>query len=712
MSDFQFPVGAYTRPAADSVDLTFSAQNVDVIVAAVLPLPFVSVVVDGLREVTVAATLPLPSVSVSLESGVALVFSKSAPAGPDLLFGFDDVASIPRADIHVAATLPLPTLRATFAPLAEIQIGAQLPGPTLAVEVRPVTRVEAAFALPGPVLSCEVEYRSNAQRPTVAATRSSHQVAQPTSTGAEHRQHDATASPHGWEAFWQRATGLTLGVEHRQAGTLKHLRVSTAAQHQDAAPMRDSKVFAHQVADRDVRRVLNTAFENASRIQDDTLFRHQDGDRTKRAARRTYWQEASGLGVRQWSSFQPASRLPVAWWSAWQEGVPPPPGGSSKPSGPPGPTPCYAPSPHLLFSFPVATDGHLLFQCGHYTPPVVAGVVVPVRRFYMVINSVSLVRLPSGVELPAYAFSMTVDADSFTWSWSATLDKSAAPHVVREPGGAPVELQALVNGQPYRFTIDRAGRSRQFPGDRIAVSGRGLAAELDAPWAPVMTFGNQAEMTAQQLMSDVLTANGVSIGWALDWRIQDWLVPAGAWQMQGVYIGAVNDIAGAVGAYVQPHPTDRVLRVLPRYPAAPWDWGDLTPDVQLPAAAVQVESTEWLRKPAYTGVFVGGVSAGVFGPVTRGGTSGSLLAPQVTHALITDPVAHLQRGLAVLSDTGDQEYVQLTFQVLPETGIIMPGTLLGYVSDDGPAVGIVRGTSVSWSRPRLRQTIGVETHHA
>lgn len=620
-----------------------------------------------------------------------LLFESPATGSADLVFGGSDPVGPALVEIAITGSFEPLTVSAGVAMIAEVAITGSF---------EPLT------------VSASAEYRSNTQRPTVAATRSSHQVAQPTSTGAEHRQHDATASPHGWEAFWQRATGLTPGVEHRQAGTLKPLRVSTAAQHQDAAPMRDSKVFAHQVADRAVRRVLNTAFENASRIQDDTLFRHQDGDRTKRAARRTYWQQASGLGVRQWSSFQPASRLPVAWWSAWQEGVPPPPGVSSKPSGPPGPTPCYAPSPHLLFSFPVATDGHLLFQCGHYTPPVVAGVVVPVRRFYMVINSVSLVRLPSGVELPAYAFSMTVDADSFTWSWSATLDKSAAPHVVREPGGAPVELQALVNGQPYRFTIDRAGRSRQFPGDRIAVSGRGLAAELDAPWAPVMTFGNQAEMTAQQLMSDVLTANGVSIGWALDWRIQDWLVPAGAWQMQGVYIGAVNDIAGAVGAYVQPHPTDRVLRVLPRYPAAPWDWGDLTPDVQLPAAAVQVESTEWLRKPAYTGVFVGGVSAGVFGPVTRGGTSGSLLAPQVTHALITDPVAHLQRGLAVLSDTGDQEYVQLTFQVLPETGIIMPGTLLGYVSDDGPAVGIVRGTSVSWSRPRLRQTIGVETHHA
>lgn len=563
-------------------------------------------------------------------------------------------------------------------------------------------------------VSASAEYRSNTQRPTVGTTSARYQVATGAQAGATHRQQDTSAGPAGWATFWQRATGLAPGIEHRTPPTLKADRVSSLARHQDATPAGTGASFAHQVADRSVRKLLASAFENAASVSDDTLFKHQDGDRTKRVSRLSTWKRPRHIAPHRWSGFQPAAAFLFGVGGRYQEGVPPPPGVSTLPPEPPGPTPCYTPNPHLLFSFPPFVGGNLIFQCGDYTPGPQPGetIVVPVRRFYMVINSVSLVRLPSGVELPAYAFSMTLDADSWTWSWSATLDKSAAPHVVREPGGAPVELQALVNGQPYRFVIDRAGRSKQFPGERVTVSGRGLAAELDAPWAPVMTFGNQAEMTAQQLMSDVLTANGVSIGWSLDWRIQDWLVPAGAWQMQGVYIGAVNDIAGAVGAYVQPHPTDRVLRVLPRYPAAPWDWGDLTPDLQLPAAAVRVEDTEWVKKSAYDGVFVGGVSAGVFGPVIRAGTSGSLLAPQVTHALITDPVAHLQRGLAVLSDTGDQANVQLTLQVLPETGIIMPGTLLEYVSDDGPAVGIVRSTSLSWSRPRLRQAIGVETHHA
>ena len=60
------------------------------------------------------------------------------------------------------------------------------------------------------------------------------------------------------------------------------------------------------------------------------------------------------------------------------------------------------------------------------------------------------------------------------------------------------------------------------------------------------------------------------------------------------------------------------------------------PDYEIPSAVAEVEGTEFLDKPDYNRVFVGGMSAGVFGPITRAGTAGDLIAPQVMHALITD----------------------------------------------------------------------------
>ena len=155
---------------------------------------------------------------------------------------------------------------------------------------------------------------------------------------------------------------------------------------------------------------------------------------------------------------------------------------------------------------------------------------------------------------------------------------------------------------------------------------------LDAPYAPVLNHGNTLARTAQQLMGDVLTLNGVGIGWDVDFQLTDWLVPGGVWAHQGSYIAALQDIAQAVGGYLQPHDTAQTLRVLPRYPAAPWDWAGETPDFELPSAVIAVEGIDWQRRAIYDAMYVEGVKAGSpRGRVKRAGTAGLQLAPPVVH---------------------------------------------------------------------------------
>lgn len=325
------------------------------------------------------------------------------------------------------------------------------------------------------------------------------------------------------------------------------------------------------------------------------------------------------------------------------------------------------------------------------------------------INNITLHRVDSGAELHAYSFNMSLDYQSWTWSWDASLHADAGPHLSRDSAGDPAELAVFVNGIEFRLRLERKTRDRRFSPTRWGVSGRGKASVLGSGDAPRQSFRNLVDRTAQQLMADVLTVNGVPMGWAIDWGLDDWLVPAGAWAVQGNYIDAINDIAGAAGGYVQPHNTAATLRVLPRYPLAPWNWGSVTPDFEIPADAAEVEGTQFMDKPAYNRVFVGGIGAGVFGPFTRAGTAGNVIAPQVNHPLITHADAHRQRGIAELSDTGRQERITLNMQVLPETGVIVPGQFVRYLGD-APVMGIVRATSIDWSRPRLRQTLEIETH--
>lgn len=332
----------------------------------------------------------------------------------------------------------------------------------------------------------------------------------------------------------------------------------------------------------------------------------------------------------------------------------------------------------------------------------------------MTINTLTLLRVDGAVQIPAYTFGMTIDVDSWTWNWSATLHADALPLIQPDVGGDPVDILATINGEPYRLAAESYSRDRQFGSTRISVKGRGRAAILDAPYAPVRNHGNSSARTAQQLMADVLTVNGVSIGWGVDWGLTDWLVPGNVWTHQGAFMSAILDIANAAGGYVQPHDTEQVLRVLPRYPAAPWAWSGVTPDYELPSAVVAVEGIEWRRNAAYDRVFVQGVKvgAGVRGDVTRTGAAGTLLAPMVTHPLITHADAARQRGVAELSNTGTQAQISLRLPVLEETGVIKPGAMVRYVDGGTIHLGLVRSTQVDWQRPVLRQVLSVETHPA
>ena len=149
------------------------------------------------------------------------------------------------------------------------------------------------------------------------------------------------------------------------------------------------------------------------------------------------------------------------------------------------------------------------------------------------INHIEIHRAGSSDSLPCESLGMTLERDSWTWSFTATFALGALDALMPGSDGAPVELHTTINGQPFGLLAERISRSVRFPERLIKVTGRGLAAVLDAPYAPVQTFSAAQPRTAHQLMLDVLTLNGVSMGWQVDWQLTDWHVPAGAFMHQG-----------------------------------------------------------------------------------------------------------------------------------------------------------------------------------
>ena len=648
---------------------------------------------------------------VNFGQNVDLLYDQPAATDADLIFGADYVP--PRNDVVVQATLPLPVVSVAFIPPARLEVLAELPGLTVSTLIlRPSVPLNVGVAsLPGVAFTGEVRYASRTQRPTIGQTAHEWQQAAQTEEGATQGQQDAAATPAGWGAVWQRAERSMHGIAHRLPPVLVAAPLQRRTGQQQATRLHGATGFLHEGAT-PIEQIRVGVFQNATRLRDATRFAHQDGDRAKRAGRSALWENARLLTQRQSTDFQIASRRPVGWRGRYQDAMRPPPGISVwiVPE-PPEPPRCYTPIGHLLFTALAPASAHLLFFCQNHTdPPDGEPVVVPVRRVYFVINNVTLHRLPDGLPVPVFNLALSLDAASWTWGFDALLPAAATSLVAPGSNGGPVELVASVNGTPFRVLAESISRERSFGDASIRVSGRGRNAVLAAPYAPVMNFQQPQARTAQQLMDDVLTLNGIPLGWNIDWGLTDWNVPAGVFTQQGTWMEALVAIASAAGGYLIPHPSDQSIRVRHRYPVAPWEWSTVTPDFVLPVDAVARESLRWVEKPGYNRVFVSGQDVGVLGQVSRAGTAGDVLAPMVVDALITEAAAARQRGIAVLADTGQQIEVSLRLPVLDETGIIKPGAFVEYQDGSVTRLGIVRSTQVEAGMPEVWQTLGVQSH--
>lgn len=591
--------------------------------------------------------------------------------------------------------------------------------PEFVTDIRIGTFVDATatFTLPDNALASTATYLTNTDRPLVGQALTAWGDGLTDVSGAEtFAQQAAHLSAHA-APVWTAATPLVAFGVHSLATDADRLSqtvigVFTSADQLANVPLTS---FA-QDGLRDRRPRLTGGFQNAVGLDARGMqSRFQDAYRDRRNDLANEFQNAiRGIPVFYTGAIRPGIKLSLGWETLFQNAVYPGAGVSARPQ-PPAPDPCYIPPAGddvvLLFK-DRRWNANLFFICDRHPVPPESSVVVPVRRVYIVLNEVSLTRVDGSIALPTYSMTLNLDFQSWTWGFSANLPTQALADLEPSSEGVPVEVEASINGVSYRFQVERRSRSRAFGRDSIAIQGRGKASLLDAPYAPVLNFTNSGSRTAEQLANDVLSVSGVPLGWDVNWNTDDWTVPAGLFAHQGTHISALNTIAAAAGAYVQPHATAQEFNILPIYPDAPWNWGSVSPDFELPAAVTTQEDIEWIDKPVYNRVYVSGVSAGVLGRVTREGTAGDKLAPQIVDPLITAAVAARLRGTPILADTGSRQDVTLRLPVLEETGIITPGKYVRYVDGSTTRFGIVRSVGVDVAMPTVYQRILVETRNA
>ena len=393
------------------------------------------------------------------------------------------------------------------------------------IVARVVARLRAAGSITGLHGRIGALYDVNVERPVASTVRSGWQEALPLRVSTQGRYEQSRPVHAPVQVVWQ--DGRSLGAVHQSRWQqAQQLRALVRQQMQQAQPvgsaptlqrLEDAARLRSIVLQRMQQALPVAAPPTAQRFEDATRLRHlvrssfEQGQRLQAAAR-------DGFG-----RAMPLSRVIAV---RYEEARKPPPGITPRPVPPP-PDPCYVPSLPADLVFEELHDSSLplglVFVCERHDPgpePEPGVVVVPVRKVYVTVNSITLRRVAGNVPLQAESFSMSIDVDSWTWNWSASLPASARQYLV-PVDGLPVVVEATVNGVPYRLCAESMARSRTHGSARINVQGRGLGAVLDAPYSPALNFGNATTKTAQQLAADALTLNGVGIGWDVAWGLTD-----------------------------------------------------------------------------------------------------------------------------------------------------------------------------------------------
>lgn len=347
------------------------------------------------------------------------------------------------------------------------------------------------------------------------------------------------------------------------------------------------------------------------------------------------------------------------------------------------------------------------------TPPIDDDtILVPDLPVYVMLPTMTAVRLPDRTPIPLLSISLQEELGSFAWTFSAPMARAGLEIINPDDDGAPPQIEVTINGHPWTFIVDGYDDNRRFASNTLTLRGRSLAAGLSAPLAPKRTFTQTADRTAAQLAGDELPT-----GWTLVWDAVDWLVPGGTFSYQDLApIEAIAQVASAIGAAVRSHPAEPTLEVVPTYAESPWEWGEAAPYAILPAGVLAEGSSSWQGGVNPNGVYVYAQHTPTGALVKITGSDGAKQLPMVVDPLLVHADAQRERGRHELASAGRTRLVQRTVPLfaspppvgMPDLGVVRPGALVEFEDIDGTWRGMV--TAVRIDAQRSGRALSVRQH--
>jgi hypothetical protein len=338
-------------------------------------------------------------------------------------------------------------------------------------------------------------------------------------------------------------------------------------------------------------------------------------------------------------------------------------------------------------------------------PTNVVTFTIPTSTVYQMKHTITAT-LTDLTPLNVDGISISLDADSWAWQFSCKLlDVDQLPLLV-STGDTPIEIIITINGFEWRVLAEKTTHTKTFAKDEIGLSGHSLSALLAPPFLQPHSATQADLFTVQQLAELELPS-----GWTLDWQMPTWNVPSGAFSYTAkTLIQVISEIAADIGAVVIPSRNSRSLKIAPRYPVLPWQFGEATPNLVIPDSALKTLTYRAVIPAQANGVYIhGGEVGGVIGWCRLTGTDGGRLSQTVTNSLMTDAIGCRALGERVLAGQFTQPSLQ-SF-TLPMNATDMPLANVGdlvRVNVGGSLVhGIVNSVSVTANLKEIWQTIQI-----
>lgn len=340
-----------------------------------------------------------------------------------------------------------------------------------------------------------------------------------------------------------------------------------------------------------------------------------------------------------------------------------------------------------------------------YFPPDHITVTIPTKQVYQMKHSLS-VTLEDLTPIEVDSVKLSLDNDSFAWSFSANLLDLTQLNLVKQPLNAPpVVLVITIDGNVFKMLVEKITRNRSFAKNSISLSGRSLSALLSQPYEMPRSATQSDLMTVQQL-----AALELPFDWSLNWNCQDWVIPSGAFSYTSkTPIQVISEIAASIGAIVVPSRNSKTLTVIARYSVLPWYFDTTTPDLVIPDAAIISLSYRNIVPMQANAVYVHGSEiGGILSFCRLNGTAGEKLSATQTNSLMTDMVGTRQLGEKILADNYEQPAIQsVSMSLGGDYPFVNVGVFVRINIDGGQVRGVVNSVSIDASLDKVSQTIQI-----